>query len=292
MQINGIKLFFIALSTIFLTTAYQAFAMEYTDKSDKVENTWRPNTTLLFGNEKSGKSTFAHLLLGKTLTVKNKRFFALGEHSIPNIEIFPYNSSQVTEKVALVFDSNKKRIIVDCPPFRERSKVFAPNNKELPKEFALENAETIYDMLKGNVNIILLVMEHDISLGHGLQLCMNLTTLTELFEKQDELQQLLSIVITHGTGRFTSPEALSKVFLNNPKSQLGEREKDLLKFLIDNDRIGFFLRPDGITEKLYEVPENLKMFINADRPYVKSPSVIRPFVSMGTYCREVLEGYW
>lgn len=223
-------------------------------------------SVVVIGNGGTGKSTLVHLLVGKQLTAKKLEgeWQFTAEERIPNIDIMD-GMFVGTRQPSLVFDLGHKRTIWDCCAF----------NDLRGKDQDFLNALAIYKLLKGNLRVILVIKESSFDSPRGLDFTALINKITEIFPDQDQLQNVLSLVVS-SSGRHTDGAiALLKAHIKAGRPRhLRQNGYDLINFLIANpSHVGDFKVPE--VEGVYEASENLKQLM-ASEVYGLNPQVNEP----------------
>lgn len=245
------------------------FNLSLSDQSRNrfVENDCEGNVFLI-GHAGAGKSSLMHLLCGKGLVASPDDIGYLkvsAQHALP--EVIIQDGGEVgTKSPVMVFDPNFKRALWDCAGFED------------PRGEIQEiiNAYTLAKLFKGNIKLILVVAESDITDNRGAQFLKRLKKIQEMFPQKQELKESLSLVISRG--QLDNPVPLLQSALNKPSSKMTSDTKELIEALLQNQhRIATFPKPKK--EGDYELNTHLSSLLN-NRQYVPNP-VVKPVIGSG-----------
>lgn len=236
-------------------------------------------SVLVMGDIGSGKSSLVYLLAGKTLDVQRVKqghyqtlawqFGTKGE--LPNITI-TNEWKDIPLSLCLVEDQLHNRSIWDCPSI-------GTNTRTLDENFS--NAEKIYHRLKGKVKLIYVTAATSCyqDVGFGLNIYSVINNLAQIFQGQNQLQNLLSLVVTKEEKGKKGLQYLQDIAVKNqdnlpPQERLSPGGRALLKSLIEhpNQVIDF---PAPLKDGTYVIHEDLKQLID-NKTYGFNPQVNAP----------------
>lgn len=224
------------------------------------------NKVFIIGPTGSGKSSFVHLIQGKSLIAKEDDNMGVcllnAPEEIPNINIAHACSTGTLHPTA-VCDFLNKRIIIDCPGFGDP--------RGLEQEYT--NAMALFKLLKGKVSVVFIMSEGRFSTekGHAFSWLMN--TVNEIFPEQEELQNMLSFIISHKESKSASIKRLNE-FREPDTPFLTKKGHELIQFLVDNPkRFAEFKYP--AEEGIYLLSDELKTLMQ-ELPYVTNPQISMP----------------
>lgn len=222
---------------------------------------------VVMGSGGSGKSSLVHLLAGKQLMGEKEGtvfgpLHLVAKENLPNIHIEPRPMAGTLE-VNTVIDFCHKRIIYDCPGFGDSR----------GKDYDFINSLAIQKILKGNIKIILVVPESQLSSGYGRDFNLLINKLTEIFPNQDQLENILSLIISFQKEKEEMLERYLQFGREKYQDFLTKRGADLLKSLISDGNYAYFVYPKQ--EGAYEVSEKLRLLLNKQE-YVLNPQITMP----------------
>lgn len=229
----------------------------------------------IIGNIGSGRSTLVYLSMGKPLVAKRSEDKLSWQfeptENLPNIKI-TQGKSQGARNSSVVCDHVNKRLIIDCPGFNDPKGSY----------FDFEHACELYVQLQGKVSVVCVVPEEMLGIDekfYKTDPCLMrrkpfsflINKLTEIFPNQDELENVLSIVISKNSDD-KSHKPLIPIFTK--PCFLTDRGQDLLIFFETHPkRVAIFREP--FQEGNYDKTKELETFMNT-LEYVDNPQVSKP----------------
>lgn len=228
-----------------------------------------PHRVILLGTSGSGKSTLAHLMFNDSLfsNLTDRGFHALDTHDeLANIHI-GHGYSAGTLNATSCIDFINKRVIWDCPGF---------NDPRGPDQ-NYRNAKNLYNLLKGNVRIILVGADYNLK---NESFALSVNRITEIFPETTQLEKLFSFVITqYGSSlRFNkNPNKDNMKPILNRLPCLSAKSKNLLINTLDK-QLQWGIFPAPTDEGVYTDSPELLQFLSHGN-YVTNPTVTAPIES-------------
>ena len=239
--------------------AYWKQLLEEMEKTGKI---------FILGRYNSGKRTFVHVLCQKQLyspkSLGARELMAIDE--IPNINIVRGGIAG-TSLITPAFDIRNKRMIVDCSGEGE----------------GLCDPRALQKTMKQKLKLILLVQESFLEPGCIQDFAGLINDLTKMSADQEALKRSVAIFISQPNWfhllkdkvrdniKWTKWTWLKEEFNDLTPEEITTEALDLMNFLIDNQRIGFFYSPEKEgpyipSHELESLIESIDFLNNANTP--------------------------